>query len=43
MDYNLVSEETSDIILRNFLDKGLDEDDLDPEIFRQEVLKRNYI
>ncbi len=40
---DLVSEETSYIILKSFLDENIDEKNLDPEIFRQEVLKRNYL
>ncbi|MEM8830099.1 MAG: hypothetical protein AAGE96_12180, partial [Cyanobacteria bacterium P01_G01_bin.19] len=39
---DLVSEETAYIILRRFLDEEIEEESLDPKIFRQEVLKRNY-
>ena len=38
----LVSEETAYIILKEFLDTGKTERDLDPEIFYREIRKRNY-
>ena len=38
---NLISEETAHIILKEFLDRKTD-DQLDPDIFRKEILKRNY-
>ena len=38
----LVSEETARIILKEFLDTGKTEDKLDSEIFRREILSRNY-
>ena len=37
-----VSKETAHIILKEFLDTGKTEHELDPEIFRREILKRNY-
>ena len=38
----LVSEETARIILKEFLDTGKIEDQLEPEIFRREISRRNY-
>lgn len=39
---DLVSEETAHTILEEFLDTGKTEEELDPEIFRREIAKRNY-
>jgi hypothetical protein len=38
----LVSEETADLIIQEFLDKNKIEHDLDPEIFLGELKKRDY-
>ena len=40
--YDLVSEETALIILKEFLDTGKTERELDPDIFHREIQKRNY-
>lgn len=39
---DLVSQKTAYIILKEFLDTGKTEWDLDPDIFYQEISKRNY-
>ena len=38
--YQLVSDETAHIILKEFLDTGKTERELDPDIFYREILKR---
>lgn len=40
--YDLVSEEIAHIILKEFLDTGRTERELEPDIFYQEILRRNY-
>ena len=40
--YKLLSDETAHIILKEFLDTGKTERELDPDIFYQEISQRNY-